>query len=129
MMERGRLIGQLIFLKSQYDPDPEDVDSKLFNRFDYELTHNEVAWIEMDGRIVAFCDWSWISSLGDTAKVRKGEPTSGDILFVISLVVTERNLLWPAKQLLPKHRWIAWKGKDGRIHTPKGIPHAEEAVA
>ena len=125
-MNRVELIAQLAVLKSTYADTGEDMDT-LCGHFQYELDHDEVVWIEKDGQVVAFADFSWIKDPEDVNRPSK-ERHSGPVLLVINLVVTKPSLIWEIKRLLPKHKWIAGN-HDGKIHAPKGWPAHEEVAA
>lgn len=130
MMTREEVIGELIRLKKEYC-DTGEPESTLWGHFGYEIDNGEVVWVEQDGEVVAFADFSWISSL-KTEELRNallGNKTEGGyILCVLTVVCTKPGLLWKLRSKLPKHRRIIGF-HDDNIHYPRGIPEHEESLA
>ena len=123
MMTREEVIGELIRLKKEY-ADTGELESTLWGHFGYEVDHGEAVWVEDGDKIVAFCDWSWVSSPQDVEDSLNGKKTSGDVLLLINVVCTRPNLIWKLRRLLPGHKWIIGVhiSRAGRIRAPKGIP-------
>lgn len=123
-MDRATLIAQLAVLKSTYANTGESID-KLISHFQAALDNREVVYIEEEGEVVAFCDFSWIHSPEDIEKVSRGERTEGTILHVINLVCRKPGLIWKIRKMLPFHVHISGE-RRGKLHTPKGIPDLAE---
>lgn len=126
-MDRSSLIAQLAFLKQELASNGESIE-KLVAHFQAELDRDEVAYITENDRVVAFCDWSWIVEMSELPMVYEGKQTSGDILVVINIVSLRSGLVMELRHKLPPHRWIIGM-HDGKLHAPKGVPHAQETVA
>lgn len=124
-MNRVDLIAQLAVLKKGYANTGESV-STLVAHFQTSLDNKELAYIEENGQVIAFCDWSWISKPEDVQAVNKGEYTTGNILHIINLVCTRPGLLRKLKGMLPYHSWISGE-RNGIFHAPKGLPQLVEA--
>ena len=119
------LVTQLVELTQKYIPTGQS-DESLASHFQYELDHDEIAWMGRGDKVLAFCDWSWISEQADIQPAHEGQPTSGPVLCILNLVLTEPRLMWPGYRLLPDHRWMVWRDYlTHEIHAPKGWPHVE----
>lgn len=126
-MSRDEVIEQLIALKKEYQ-DTGEMPSKLWGHFAYEFDHGEVVWVEEDGKVVAFCDFSWIDGLHSLEHALIGNKTlGGDILCILTIVTTGKGQLKKLKKLLPKHRYIVGLHED-TIHAPKGLPELEGVI-
>jgi len=121
-MTREEVIEQLIALKKGHQ-DSGEAPSTLWGHFAYEYDHQEVVWVEEDGKLVAFLDFSWVSDENDVERVYKGEKTDGEILNVITVVCTRPGLVWELKKLLPPHKYLTgMRGGDFHAHRRS---HAE----
>ena len=125
MIDRVSLIAQLANLKETYAPTGETI-ATLVAHFQASLDNKELTYLEEDGQVVAFCDWSWIGKPGDIEQVNRGEYTTGNILHIINLVCTRPGLLRKLKGMLPYHSLISGE-RNGAFHTPKGLPQLVEA--
>jgi hypothetical protein len=121
-MNKDELILQLIYLKKSY-ADCGETEEELFKHFDAELNSGEIVWLEQDGKVTAFADYSMISEESDIERAEAGKRTEGDILFILNCVCLEPGLIWRLKKLSPPHRGMAWRDKNRRIHCPKGFHH------
>ena len=127
MIEKSDLIIQLISKKLNYCSSGETV-KELWDHFDYEVNHGEVVWIEEADKVIAFCDFSWISTPEDADYLDEGGSTDGPVLFIMNVWCSKLGLLWKLKRMLPPHRWIAWRGRKeeyDKIYAPKGWPIKE----
>lgn len=124
-MNRVELIAQLAVLKKTY-ADTGETMKTLVAHFQAALDNRELAHVEEDGQVVAFCDWSWIESQEDVHLVNNGEHTYGPILHIINLVSSSPKYLWRLRGMLPKHQWISGE-RNGVFHAPKGLPQQVEA--
>ena len=125
MIDRVSLIAQLANLKETYAPTGETI-ATLVSHFQASLDNKELTYLEEDGWVVAFCDWSWICKREDIERVNRGEYTTGNILHIINLVCTRPGLLRKLKGMLPYHSWISGERNDV-FHAPKGLPQLVEA--
>ena len=129
MIDPEDVLNQLVELKLKYAPTGEDAET-IRDHFEYELNHREIAILIQEGRILAFCDWSWVSCPEDMKRADRGERTQGDILYIIHLISTEPGLIWELRSMLPIHRWIIGE-REGKLCAPKGLPNeaTEKALA
>ena len=126
-MNRVDLLAQLIHLKQRYAPTGES-NEQLAAHFQDELDNREIIMIQEEGQVVAFCDWSWVSSLEDMEKARKGIPTTGEALFLLNVVCTRPGIIWRLKEALPAARWVIGGHRD-KIRAPHGLPDSFFQVA
>lgn len=129
MIEMDDLLNQLVDLKLKYAPTGED-RTTIRDHFEYELNHREIAVLMEKGKVLAFCDWSWVSGPEDMVRADRGEKTKGDILYIIHLISPEPGLIWELRSMLPMHRWIIGE-REGKLCAPKGLPNeqTQEALA
>ena len=129
MIEKEDLIQQIVYIWSQLSPWGETKD-ELYQHFLYELNNDLLATIEVDGKVVAFVDWAWVSSMEDIRAIDSGAITSGDMLLVMNVWCSNPSYFWKLKGLLPKHRYICWqvRGDFDKVHAPFGWPIQQEVM-
>ena len=127
-MNADNVVPQLIKLSKKY-VDTGESEEQLREHFMTEFKNGEIRYAMRGDRVTAFVDWAWISCREDIEKADAGDPTSGEILFVMNYVIDDKELTtWKLRHLLPPHHWIVWK-ENGEIHAPKGWPDAISKVA
>lgn len=115
-MTREETIEGLIALKLER-MDMDEPASQLWGHFAYEYDHDEIRWLEEDGKIVAYLDFSWVSNEEDVQACYDGKPTQGEVLNIINVVCTKSDHIWKLKKLLPAHKYISgMRGGDFHAH-------------
>ena len=102
-----------------------ETDEELKSHFQAELERDELAWIESEGEVIAFCDWSWIDRPEDVWLVEAGRQTEGRVLFLMNVWCKEKGILFKLKSLLPPYTWMVYRDRldYNKIVAPRGWPN------